>query len=54
MLKFFKEVWWNDKDKQYYYLFLSNTLKGNKNQAIIYAKAIEGIGKPTFIDFFVQ
>jgi hypothetical protein len=56
MLKFFKEVWCNDNDEQHNYLlqWFSNTLKGNKNQAIIYAKAIEGIGKSTFIDFFVQ
>jgi len=56
MLDFIKEVWGNNKDESYNYIlkWFANILKGNKNQTALYAKCIEGIGKSTLIDFFVQ
>ena len=55
MLGFLKEVWCSDDNKQFKYLLMwyANVLKGNKNQAIVYSKSIQGVGKSTFNDFFV-
>eukprot|EP00981_Chlorochromonas_danica_P013461 scaffold6391_cov133-Ochromonas_danica.AAC.1 len=56
MINFIKEVWCENDDKQLLYLlkWFSNMLKGNKNQTILYVKSIEGVGKSTYIDFFVE
>lgn len=55
MLKFLKEVWCENSNIQLQFLlfWFADVLKGKKNKSIIYVKSIEGVGKSTFIDFFV-
>ncbi|RYE57683.1 MAG: hypothetical protein EOP48_05260 [Sphingobacteriales bacterium] len=56
MIAFLKEVWCdNDKAQlQYVLKWFACVLKGKKNQSILYVKSIEGVGKSTFTDFFIQ
>jgi hypothetical protein len=56
MLGFLREVWCSDNDEQLTYLlsWYSEVLKGKKNQSILYVKSIEGVGKSTFSDFFIE
>ena len=56
MLKYLKEIWANNNDTQYTYLtkWFANMTRGNKNQAILYCKAIQGVGKSTFTDFIMD
>jgi hypothetical protein len=56
MLDFIKGVWANENKDSFEYIlkWFANMARGNKNVTAIYAKAIEGIGKSTLIDFFVK
>jgi len=56
ILNFLKEVWANNDEIQYNYLlkWFATVAKGNKNFSALYVKSIEGVGKTTFIDFFVD
>jgi hypothetical protein len=56
MLDLLKSIWCNGHDNQYQFLlkWFSNLVRGNKNQSCLYNKAIEGIGKSTFTDFFIK
>ena len=56
MLDFFKKIWANSNEESYLYLlkWFTNVVKGHKNISAIYAKCIEGIGKSTFTDFFIN
>lgn len=56
MLSFLKEVWCDNNEDQFKYLlnWYSEVLKGKKNQSILYVKSIEGVGKSTFSDFFIE
>lgn len=53
MLKFIKEVWTNNDEEVYEYVinWLSDMVKGKKNQSCLYAKSIEGVGKSTLPEF---
>ena len=52
-LKYIKDVLANENEESYIYIlkWLSNMLKGNKNDACIYLKGDQGIGKSTLTDF---
>eukprot|EP00981_Chlorochromonas_danica_P013994 scaffold7211_cov247-Ochromonas_danica.AAC.10 len=56
MIDFVKEVWCENNDKILLYLlkWCADVLKGKKNSTIPYIKAIEGVGKSTFIEFFIE
>jgi hypothetical protein len=56
MLNFMKKIWGSTSIESYNYLlkWFANVIRGNKNKTALYAKAIEGIGKSTLIDFFVK
>ena len=56
ILAFIKEVWCETNDTQLNYLlsWFSNVLKGNKNKSIVCVKSIEGVGKSSLIDFFIE
>jgi hypothetical protein len=56
MLDFIKLVWANKDNNAFNYLlkWFANMIHGNKNITALYAKAIEGIGKITLIDFIVK
>eukprot|EP01039_Chlorochromonas_danica_P011458 gene11458-12813_t len=56
MLAFMKEVWCDNNDAQMKYIlkWFASLLKGKKNQSIMYVKSIEGVGKSTFTDFFIE
>jgi hypothetical protein len=56
MLAFMKEVWCDNNDAQTKYIlkWFASLLKGKKNQSIMYVKSIEGVGKSTFTDFFIE
>ncbi|RYH08065.1 hypothetical protein EON65_41215, partial [archaeon] len=56
MLAFIKEIWCDNNDAQLEYIlkWFSCVLNGKKNQSILYVKSIEGVGKSTFTDFFIQ
>ena len=53
MLMFIKDVWANGDEDIYMYIvyWLSNMVKGVKNQSCLYAKSIEGVGKSTLPEF---
>ena len=55
-LKYIKEVLASDNEDAYNYIlnWISNTLKGNKNDACIYLKGGQGIGKSTISDFLKE
>jgi hypothetical protein len=56
MLDFIKQVWCNNNDESYEYVlnWLSNMIKGNKNNTILYLKSfVEGIGKSTVTQFIL-
>lgn len=56
MLNFIKEVWCNNNEDSYEYVlnWLSNMIKGNKNNTILYLKSfVEGIGKSTVTQFIL-
>ena len=53
MLQYVREVWANNNDTVYEYIikWLANMVKGNKNKSCLYAKASQGVGKSTLIEF---
>lgn len=53
MLSFIKEVIVNNHDASNDFIikWLSNMIKGNKNNSCVYLKGIQGIGKSSFTDF---
>jgi hypothetical protein len=56
MHDFIKDIWANNNQIVYDYLikWLANMIQGNKNQACIYVKGEEGIGKSTVPNFIVD
>ena len=56
MLDFFKEVWAYGNEESYEYIlnWFSNMAKGNKNETVMYLKAMEGIGKSTGTSFIMK
>lgn len=55
-LDYIKEVLASDNEDQYNYLikWLANMIQGNKNDALIYLKGQQGIGKSTLTDFLCE
>ena len=53
MLQYVREVWANNNDTVYEYIikWLANMVKGNKNKSCLNAKASQGVGKSTLIEF---
>ena len=56
MLSYVKEVYCSNKDDQYVFLmkWISNMVRGNKNNSIINLEGEQGIGKSTFTTFLMQ
>lgn len=56
MLDFFKEIWAYGNEESYEYIlnWFSNMAKGNKNETVVYLKAMEGIGKSTGTSFIMK
>ena len=54
MLTFIKEIINNNNVESFDFVirWLSNMVKGNKNNSCIYLKGIQGLGKSSFTDFF--
>jgi hypothetical protein len=55
-LDYIKEVLASSNEEQYNYLmkWLANMIQGNKNDALIYLKGPQGIGKSTLTDFLCE
>ena len=51
-LTYMKEVLCSNNDEHYMYLlkWVSNMIKGEKNDSLLYLKGVQGLGKSTFTD----
>lgn len=56
ILKYIDDVWANNNKDMFNYIisWLSDMVKGKKNQSCLYAKSIEGVGKSTLTEFISE
>lgn len=56
VLDFIKEIWCSFNEDSYSYIlkWLSNMIKGHKNNSCLYLKSIQGVGKSTITTFLKQ